>query len=150
MKSPPQNWLQQASTYTCPAPGVKATKQLDVPSQPLIACDDAGNRYLLGPAVVEGTDVSNASSGIPQGEVQYAVTLSFNGAGTNAFGDATTRTAISNSGSPNAGQQMAIVLDGQVLSAPTNQAPITGGQAIITGSQTNPFTQSSAAASPTP
>ncbi len=38
---------------------------------------------------------------------------------------------------------MAIVLDGSVLSAPTNQDPILGGQAIITGSQTNPFTQSS-------
>ncbi len=45
---------------------------------------------------------------------------------------------------------MAIVLDGKVISAPTNQQPITGGQAIITGSTTNPFSPGVVhAASPT-
>ena len=141
--SPPSDWQQQASTYTCPANGKTVQKQLDVPSQPLIACDDAGNRFLLGPAVVEGTDVTNASAGIPQGEINYAVTLSFNGAGTRAFGDVTARTAISNPTSPNSGEQVAIVLDGKVLSNPTNQQAIRGGQAIITGSSASPFTQSS-------
>jgi len=143
VKSPPQSWLQQAATYQCPANGKTTTKQLDVPSQPLISCDAEGNRYLLGPAVVEGTDVTNASAGIPQGEINYAVTLSFSGSGTRAFGDVTTRTAVSNTASPNAGEQVAIVLDGKVLSAPTNQQAILGGQAIITGSTTNPFTQAS-------
>jgi preprotein translocase subunit SecD len=141
--NPPQQWLQEASTYQCPAPGKRATKQLDVPSQPLIACDDAGYRYLLSPAVVEGTDVSDASAGIPQGEINYGVTLSFNSKGTREFGNVTSATAVNNPSSPNSGAQVAIVLDGQVLSAPTNQGPITGGQAIITGSPANPFTQSS-------
>lgn len=143
VEKPPQDWLQRAATYQCPTSGKTTTRQLDVPSQPLIACDAQGARYLLGPAVVEGTDVSNASAGIPQGEINYAVTLSFNGAGSRAFADVTTRTAISNTSSPSAGDPVAIVLDGKVISAPTNQQSIVGGQAIITGSTTNPFTQSS-------
>jgi preprotein translocase subunit SecD len=144
VKTPPQDWLAKTATYQCPSPGHAAAKQLDVPSQPLIACDTSGNRYLLGPAVVEGTDVTNASAGIPQGQIAEAVTLSFNGSGSQDFFNATTKTAVSNTSSPNAGEQMAIVLDGQVLSAPTNQQPIPGGQAIITGSQSAPFTSSSA------
>lgn len=141
--SPPTSLQQEAATYVCPDNGKTVTKQLDVPSQPLIACDNQGNRYLLGPAVVEGTDVTDASAGIPQGQVEYAVTLSFNGAGTRAFGDVTARTAETNTASPNAGEQVAIVLDGKVLSAPTNQEAIPGGQAVITGSQVDPFTQDS-------
>ncbi len=143
IENPPSSWQQKAATYQCPTNGKTTTKQLDVPSQPLLACDAAGLRYLLGPAVVEGTDVTNASAGIPQGEITYAVTLSFNGTGTREFGDVTTRTAITNSTSPNSGDQVAIVLDGKVLSAPTNQQSINGGQAIITGSQASPFTQAS-------
>jgi preprotein translocase subunit SecD len=76
--------------------------------------------------------------------VAYAVTLSFNGRGANEFGNVTTATAKNNPSSPNSGQQVAIVLDGEVLSAPTNDDPINGGQAIITGSVTNPFSQESA------
>lgn len=144
VEQPPQDWLAKAAAYRCPGSGGHTQKQLDVPSQPLIACDESGNRYLLGPAVVEGTDVTDANAGIPQGQINYAVTLGFNGEGTRAFGDATQRTAESNTSSPNSGDQIAIVLDGKVLSAPTNQDPIPGGQAVITGAQTNPFTQSSA------
>ncbi|MGI8702852.1 MAG: protein translocase subunit SecD [Nocardioidaceae bacterium] len=143
VKSPPQDWQQRAATYQCPANGKTVAKQLDVPSQPLISCDEEGQRYLLGPAVVEGTDVTDASAGIPQGEVNYAVTLSFNGTGSREFRDVTTRTAVTNTSSPNAGEQVAIVLDGKVLSAPTNQQVIPNGEAIITGSQANPFTQTS-------
>ncbi|MDX6366885.1 MAG: preprotein translocase subunit SecD, partial [Nocardioidaceae bacterium] len=43
-----------------------------------------------------------------------------------------------------AGSQLAIVLDGVVLSAPVNEAPIIGGSAEITGSSANPFTQETA------
>jgi preprotein translocase subunit SecD len=143
VENPPQDWLQKTATYQCGTPGKPAARQLDVPSQPLIACDDAGNRYLLGPAVVEGTHVNDASAGIPQNQINYAVTLSFDGTGTRQFGDATARTAINNTTSPNSGDQIAIVLDGRVLSAPTNQEAIPGGEAIITGASSNPFTQSS-------
>jgi preprotein translocase subunit SecD len=144
VENPPQDWLQRAATYRCPTPGHAVARQLDVPSQPLIACDDQGFRYLLGPSVVEGTHVTDASAGIPQGQINYAVTLSFDGTGSREFRDATGRTAKSNPTSPNSGDQIAIVLDGRVLSAPVNDDVIPNGEAIITGATSDPFTQSSA------
>ncbi len=141
-QNPPASDVAKLETYKCPGtPGAaKQPPQADLPSQPLLACDSDGNRYLLGPAMVEGTDVTNASAGIPQGQVAYAVDLTFNSHGAREFGDVTSRIAI-NGGT---GQQLAIVLDEEVLSAPTNEQPITGGQAQITGSSTNPFTQAQA------
>ncbi len=135
-QSPPQSWQARLAAYDCTRdpsqPG-----QADIPNQPLLACDQQGNRFLLGPSMVDGTDVTNASAGIPQGGIEYVVDLQFNGDGAKKFGAVTTRIA-------GTGQQFAIVLDGQVESAPTNDQPITGGQAQISGSSTNPFTQAEA------
>ncbi|HEX3095590.1 MAG TPA: protein translocase subunit SecD, partial [Patescibacteria group bacterium] len=55
------------------------------------------------------------------------VRLQFDSEGTKLFSDMTTA---------NVGKQIAIFLDGQVLSAPTVQNPITDGTAIITGNFT--------------
>ncbi|MFY9913747.1 MAG: protein translocase subunit SecD [Nocardioidaceae bacterium] len=135
-QNPPQDWLAKLSQFQCPGQG-QPSPQIDVPSQPLLACDGDGNKYLLGPTMVEGTDVKDASYGIPQQGVEYVVNVEFNGKGTNEFGDVTTKIA-------GTGQQLAIVLDGKVLSAPTNQQPIVGGRAEISGGGSNGFTQDSA------
>ena len=66
-RTPLRTGWQKPATYQCPSPGHVAAKQLDVPSQPLIACDSSGNRYLLGPAVVEGTDVTERVGRHPAG-----------------------------------------------------------------------------------
>ncbi len=135
-QNPPQDWLVKLSQFQCPGLG-KPSPQIDVPSQPLLACDDSGNKYLLGPTMVEGTDVKDASSGIPSQGVEYVVNVEFNGQGSKQFGDVTGKIA-------GTGQQLAIVLDGKVLSAPTNQLPIVGGRAEISGGGSNGFTQDSA------
>lgn len=57
------------------------------------------------------------------GAIQVA--LSFDDAGKDLFADITQR---------NIGQQVAIFLDGEIISAPTVQTAITDGQAVITGS----------------
>jgi preprotein translocase subunit SecD len=120
----------------------------DVWDQPLLTClsDDeltdewkaAGynQKYLLGPAIIEGARVKEASYGIPSGEVAYIVTLSFDTLGTKLFGEATTE-LVSQSEPLN---QFAIVLDGKVQSAPRTESAIVGGEARITGN----FTQTSA------
>jgi preprotein translocase subunit SecD len=137
-------WEGLLSQFDCDNPTPGATGQIDVPDQPLLACDAEGYKYLLGPSMVDGTDVSDASAGIPQGGVNWVVDVSFNGTGAKEFGDVTSKIAET-SGDPGlAGSQLAIVLDGEVLSAPTNQEPILGGQAQISGSSANPFTQDSA------
>src|SRR4051812_215142 len=123
MNSPPAEWAQKFNDYTCPT---KAGDVADNPTEPLVTCDtDGTTKYLLSPAIIEGTDVTSASYGIPQNQVQYAVNLNFNGHGSNRFGDATSAIA-------GTGQLMAITLDGQVISAATNEERITHS-AQITG-----------------
>jgi preprotein translocase subunit SecD len=105
----------------------------DVSETPLITCDEDGIAYLLSSSMIEGTDLSDAGAAIPQNQVNYVVTLSFNGAGTKTFAD------ISNA-LVGTEKQFAIVLDGQVLSAPTMDGRILDGNAQISGN----FTEESA------
>jgi preprotein translocase subunit SecD len=101
----------------------------DNPAKPLLACDDSGTKYLLSPAIIEGTQLDDASFGIPQNDVQYVVNLDFNGDATDVFADVTR--AINGTQ-----EQFAIVLDGVVLSAPVVNSPITDGNAQISGNFT--------------
>ncbi len=59
----------------------------------------------------------------------YAVNISLDSAGTQAFADATRDLAPTNG-------QIVIILDGQIQSAPAVQSEITGGQVSITGNYT--------------
>lgn len=123
MNAPPEEWVQKFNDYTCPT---TTSEIADNPTEPLVTCDpDGTTKYLLSPAIIAGTDVTSASYGIPQNQVQYAVNLDFNGHGSSRFGDATSAIA-------GTGQLMAITLDGQVISAATNEQRITGS-AQITG-----------------
>lgn len=120
--NPDQASIEAFSKFQCPAPGT-APAVNDDPDQPLATCDEDGVKYLLSPAVIEGTQLTNASYGIPQNEVQYVVTLDFNGEGNRTFADITGAIA-------GTGQQFAIVLDGVVISAPTASQRISGGAQI--------------------
>jgi preprotein translocase subunit SecD len=132
--NPPQEWIAKLQSYQCPGAGETATAQVDLPSQPLIACDDQGNRYLLGPSMVEGTHVKDASYGIPQqGVGDYVVNVEFDGTGSSQFADVTTKIAGQQNTNMGDQQRLAIVLDGKVLSDPSNDQPITGGRAEISG-----------------
>jgi preprotein translocase subunit SecD len=128
-RNPDPHWLTRFASFRCGQP------VQDNPAKPLLACDDSGAKYLLSPAIIEGTQLNDASYGIPQNDVQYVVNLDFNGDATSTFGEVTR--AITGTG-----EQFAIVLDGAVLSAPVVNQPITDGNAQISGS----FTQSSAKA----
>ena len=109
----------------------------DVSDQPLITCDSGGTiKYLLSPAVISGKDLVSAAAGIPQGQVSWVVNLEFNSTAAATF--ETVTKAISTKTSPQ--NEFAIVLDGDVISAPYVSAAIAGGRAEISGS----FTQQSA------
>ncbi|HZX07772.1 MAG TPA: protein translocase subunit SecD [Kribbella sp.] len=108
-------------------------KQPDSPNAPLFSCDKTNqNKYLLGPAIMAGTDLSDATAGIPQNGLQWQVNLKFTGQGGDKFLKATT--AISQRGQGN--NLFAIVLDGVTISTPSVDNPIPGGQAQITGTFT--------------
>ena len=124
----------------------------DNPNDYIIACDTSGalgEKYLLAPAAVEGTQVSGASSGLSNTS-SWQVNLTFNSSGSSAWFNVTkkayeTSTGGANNDStctpPKGCNAVAIVLDGVVQSAPTIQDDgIPGGSAQITGS----FSQSQA------
>ncbi|WP_433478976.1 protein translocase subunit SecD [Spirillospora sp. CA-142024] len=107
------------------------------------ACDEdeeSGQvaKYILGPVRVLGEDVSQANAMPPnaqQGQASWSVSLKFNGKGARQFGEVTTdayQAYQQNQSAPQA--QVAIVLDGQVVSAPSiREGAITGGTASIDG-----------------
>jgi preprotein translocase subunit SecD len=106
----------------------------DAPAETIVACSrDGGAKYILGPAEVLGQQVSSAEAGYdPSQGLAWYVSLSFNGDGTKAFAAITTR--VTSLQSPL--NQVAIVLDGLVVSAPRINEPIPSGNAQITGSFT--------------
>ncbi|MGI8458252.1 MAG: protein translocase subunit SecD [Propionibacteriaceae bacterium] len=109
----------------------------DVADQPLAACSREGTeKYLLGPTLIVGSDLTDATAGIPQGSLGWIVNLQLNNAGGTAFEKATAQLATRTSPM----NQFAIVLDGEVVSAPSVSNAIPGGAAQISGS----FTQQSA------
>ncbi|MEP9385367.1 protein translocase subunit SecD [Nocardioides sp. KR10-350] len=131
MRSVPSQWQTKFSNYTCPAAGAKPVE--DDPTKPLLTCDDKGQvKYLLTPAIIEGTEISDADYGIPQNAASYAVTLDFHSKGRSAFADATGAIA-------GTGELFAITLDGKVISAATADSRISGGAQITGG-----FSQSTA------
>ena len=78
-----------------------------------------------GKTVLTGKDLKDSKASADQAG-QPVVTLEFNAEGAKKFADLTAR---------NVGKQIAILLDGDVLTAPRVNEPITGGKAQITGSR---------------
>ncbi|MEP6650464.1 MAG: protein translocase subunit SecD, partial [Lapillicoccus sp.] len=129
--------LEEFTKLDCSKPDA-VSAVVDDPAKPLVACSqDKQAKYILGPVEVDGTDIADASAGYQtsqngQPTTVVEVLLKFTGDGAKKFGDVTTRLI----GLQGVRNQFAIVLDKQVISAPTTQAAITNGQASITGSFT--------------
>lgn len=107
---------------------------LDDPSTAMAACDrDGFVKYLLAPARVLGTDVSGAQAVFDATTtLGWYVSLDFTREGGRNFAQVTSE--VVNFPSPQ--NQLAIVLDGLVVSAPRINEAITGGSAQITGNFT--------------
>jgi SecD/SecF fusion protein len=92
------------------------------------AYDEEGNVTGVGDVVIEGADVQTAGVAKHEGKAgeqdSYEVGLTLNNEGIKKFADATTA---------NVGKQIAIIYDGEIVSAPVVNEPITGGQCSITG-----------------
>ncbi|MEE1814664.1 protein translocase subunit SecD [Streptomyces sp. SP18ES09] len=117
---------------TAAGQGVKA-------SEPTVACGKNAvgqwEKYLLGPAEVEGKDVDNAKAGLDQRTGQWIVDMEFTDGGSKKFQAITSK--LSQQTEPQ--NQFAIVLDGEVVSAPRVQTTLSAN-AQISGS----FNQQSA------
>ncbi len=76
---------------------------------------------------IRGDSLTNATAGVNPQTNESIVTIQFDSQGGQRFADLTTQ---------NVGKPFAIILDGQVLSAPNINEPILGGSAQISGSFT--------------
>jgi preprotein translocase subunit SecD len=150
INSPEPQWVQLYNELQCDEDGnVVRTKQdgttepapqQDDPDKPLVACEvrpEGTIKYLLSRSVIEGTEIQDADAGVPQNDVEWGVNIDIGNdrdearppgstGGEDDF-ESISRALVTS------GQLFAIVLDGQVISAPTMEAVITDGRSRITG-----------------
>ncbi|WP_068163499.1 protein translocase subunit SecD [Rhodococcus phenolicus] len=102
----------------------------DDPALPLVACSTDGTSvYLLGPSIIDGQQITDASAGFNSQQSRYEVSLTFDSEGSNTWAQFT---------AANIGQQAAFTLDSKVVSAPVIQGATPAGSATsITGNFTN-------------
>jgi protein-export membrane protein SecD len=107
----------------------------DKPEEWLVTCSKDGSaKYLLEPAFIRGTQVSDAQAQLPQnGAGGWQVNLTFDTDGAKALADVSTRLVPLQPPK----NQFGIILDGLVVSSPYFQEPILGGTASINGNFTN-------------
>lgn len=111
---------QKFATLNCLDPKQRAAAGQGVkPNEPTVACgeDNPGvwAKYLLGPAEVEGKDVDDAKGQFDQQRGMWIVTMDFTDEGSKKFQSITGK--LSQQADPQ--NRFAIVLDGQVVSAPS-------------------------------
>jgi preprotein translocase subunit SecD len=112
----------------------KATDPLrgyDDPTLPLVSCNQDGTeKYVLGPSFLEGTQIATAQAAQNTQGAGWVIDVTFKSEGAAIWGDYTSK---------NVGKNVAFVLDGEVVSAPTINGPIFGPTQI-----TGQFNQASA------
>jgi preprotein translocase subunit SecD len=90
----------------------------DDPTLPLVSCNQDGTeKYVLGPSFLEGTQISTAQAAQNSQGAGWVIDVTFKSDGAAIWGDYTSK---------NVGKNVAFVLDGEVVSAPTIQGPIFG------------------------
>jgi preprotein translocase subunit SecD len=111
----------QSDTPDCPA------EQDALADQDVWFIGQDGAKYHMGKVLVTGDMIRRATAVFQQSSTAVAgweISFETTNDGTDVFGDVTTQLQ---------GKQLAIVLDSQVISAPTVESPITNGEGVITG-----------------
>ncbi|WP_409483066.1 protein translocase subunit SecD [Arsenicicoccus dermatophilus] len=116
----------------------------DDPKKPIVTCStDRRDKYILGPAELEGADIADATAGLQPTQgggtgTEYGVNLTLTGDGGKKFADLSKRLLTL----PQPRNQFASVLDGEVIVAPRITVPIYDGKSSITGGFTDASSQS--------
>jgi preprotein translocase subunit SecD len=113
----------------------------DNPKAQIVACGLSNGtsgvpyKFVLDQAKVLGSQIKSASATPQQSTTFWQTNINFNGAGAKAFGDLTTQMYDRYGKTASPLDDLAVVLDGQVISFPAiNQGAIVGGSAEIFGS----------------
>ncbi len=108
---------------------------VDDPDKPIVTCDADGTaKYVLGPVVVSGDKISDASAGYqvgPNGQQtsRVEIQLNLNGEGAEQYADVSRKMVVLQQPQ----NQLAATLDSRVIVAPSFNEAILDGNASITG-----------------
>ncbi|MFJ5230171.1 SecDF P1 head subdomain-containing protein [Kitasatospora sp. NPDC088391] len=134
--------LHCAASPSATATPTAASPTTADPAAGTVACggtepaDGTRHKFALGPVALKNADIADSSAAAdPQGG-GWQITVRFTPAGGTAFADLTGR--IASEQPP--GNQLAVLLDGTVITHPYVMQSITGGEAVVTGA----FTQDQA------
>ena len=148
------NWVTPALLAEFQATDCTAPRDPAAPPPPsdraIVACQPSeeladgavtpAQKYILGPVVIPGTQIKGASNGMAQAQSgvstnQWVVNIDFDEEGAKAFTEVTQKLTPYPEGDPR--KQFAILLDGDVISAPQSNVVITNGSAQISGPTLN-------------
>jgi preprotein translocase subunit SecD len=131
-------WKKEAG-YTKP-------QDYDAPNLQIVSCDSSGGKYALDVAKIPGTQIATATAELSTTSNQWEVLVTLKGAGTTAFANLTSEQASKYYTDASTNEDdfwldtIAVVLDGNVTTAPETNGAIPGGTFQVTGS----FTQADA------
>jgi preprotein translocase subunit SecD len=131
-------WKKEAG-YTKP-------QDYDATNAQIVSCDSSGNKYALDVAKIPGTQIATASAQLSTTSNQWEVLVTLKGAGTTAFANLTSEQATKYYPDASTNEDdfyldtIAVVLDGNVVTAPETNGAIPGGTFQVTGN----FTQAEA------
>jgi preprotein translocase subunit SecD len=128
--------------------GYTTPEAYDNPNAQIVSCDGSGDKYALDVAKIPGTQISNAIAELSTTSNEWEVLLTLKSAGAAEYGTLTSQlfSKYYTAGGDNPETSdfwldtIAIVLDGNVVTAPEVISAIPGGTSQITGD----FTQASA------
>ncbi len=131
-------WKKEAG-YTNP-------QAYDDPNAQIVSCDSSGGKYALDVAKVPGTQIATAAAELSTTSNQWEVLVTLKSAGATAFANLTAEQATKYYPSASTNEDdfwldtIAVVLDGNVTTAPETNGAIPGGTFQVTGN----FTQAQA------
>jgi len=130
-----------------------ASAHYDEPGSQIVACDASGGKYVLDKAVFRDSDITSIAAAQQRNTGQWVVNVTLDGSAAAAFGTLTTNQYNNYWSGDQHGNQddavldsIAIVINGDVRSAPETSQPITAGQIEIAGPAPAGFTEAQAQA----
>lgn len=129
---------QQAAGFACNRGSLPKDDRADVP---LVTCElptqkQPGEVMILSPMIIPGTDVKSATPTIPSNSVSWVVAIGIKGDGLTTFDKVTEALFAQTNAGQDQRSRFAIVLDGEVLSAPTTNGHFVDGKSQISGNFT--------------
>ncbi len=128
----------QAKGFACNKKSLPNNDRADLP---LVSCEPkkdpkTAEVMILSPMIIPGTDVKTATPTIPSQSVSWVVAIDIKGKGRKTFDKVTGALYAQQQAGQDQKSRFAIVLDGEVLSAPTTNGHFTDGKSQIQGNFT--------------